>query len=147
MTDDSADAGPVRLDVLAALVAFDAAASTAADSWVHADGQPYSDAEASLIGSASLAEWELAEALRGGPGQASDPGAPTIAALLRLASGTALEVLLCTGLRQVLLPDGSVPERSRRERTAAFADAYKRLALPGLSGDDLDKAAVLLDRL
>jgi len=32
-------------------------------------------------------------------------------------------------------------------RTAAFADTYRRLALPGLNGDAREQAAALLDSI
>ena len=146
MTGDRTD-GPLRLDVLAALVDYDALASGAADSWVHGDGMPYTAAEAALIATASMDEWSLAEALRGGPGEVSDPGQAAIAALLRLASGTGLAPALGIGLRAVFLPDGDGPERTRPERTTAFADVYQRLALPGLADDTREQATALLDKL
>lgn len=141
MTDDSTDTGTVRMDVLAVLVAFDAPASRVADIWLHADGRPYSDAEADLIGGASIAEWELAEALRGGPDAVSGQDAAAIAALLRIAVRCPLGPALAIGLRAEFL------DREPRGGAAAFADVYRRLALPGMSGDDLKQATTLLDGL
>jgi hypothetical protein len=50
--------------------------------WTHADGRPYADAEAeaALITSATMAEWELAEALRRGPDQARSPASGPVGA-------------------------------------------------------------------
>jgi hypothetical protein len=97
MTGKTVGSGPERLDFLAALVEFDADRSDLADLWTHADGRPYADAEAALITSASIGEWELAEALRGGPDRAPDKDSDAIAGLLRLANGTDAATLLCLG--------------------------------------------------
>ena|ERR1022692_2739341 len=147
MPDDSTDPGPVRLDVLAALIDYDAPASGAADSWIHGDGMPYTADEAALIAAATVAEWTMAEALCGGPEEVSDPDQAAIAELLRLASGTALAPLIGIGLREAFPPDGDGPERTRPERTAAFADLYQRLALPGLDGSASEQAEVILGSL
>ncbi|HVB45744.1 MAG TPA: hypothetical protein VNF47_23975 [Streptosporangiaceae bacterium] len=153
MTDDDAkttdaDPGALRLDVLAALVSCDTPASRAADSWVHPDGTRCSAADADLLDSATSDEWQVAEALRGEPGELSGPDASALAALLKLALGTAPATLLCVGLRQAFtLPDDSLPAPARAERTAAFADLYRRLALPGLGNDSKKRAAALLEVL
>lgn len=67
MTNQTADPGPERIDVLAALLGFDASRTDITDLWRHADGRPYTDDEAALITSATMQEWELADALRDGP--------------------------------------------------------------------------------
>ena len=134
-------AGPERLEVLAALVEFDASRSDLADFWTHADGRPYADDEAALVTSASLGEWELADALRGGSGQAPGPAAHAIAALLRLATGTDAATLLLLGLREAFLDD------QPRDRVGAFADVYRRLALPVLDGETTERAKAVLDSL
>src|ERR1022692_4093757 len=143
MAGDSADPGPLRLEVLAALIDYDAPASSSADSWVHGDGMPYTADEAALIATASMAEWSVAEALRGGPEEVSDPDQAVIAALLRLARAPPPAPLVGIGLREAFPPDGDGPERTRPERTAAFADVYRRLALPGLA-DDTSALAIRL---
>jgi hypothetical protein len=45
-TNQAENTGPERLDVLAALIEFDAERSDIADLWTHADGRAYADAEA-----------------------------------------------------------------------------------------------------
>lgn len=130
-----------RLAVLAALVEFDADRSDLADMWVHQDGMPYGDDEATLITSATIPEWELAEALRGGPGAAPDAASAPIASLLRLADGTDAATLLVLGLRKAFL-DGRPDVRA-----AAFADVYGQLALPALDGDAGEWARAALDSL
>jgi hypothetical protein len=91
---------------VAALVAFDAPLSAGADSFRHRDGTPFTDGETALIASATDEEWLLAEALRGGPGQASDPDAAAVASLLRLADGTGAAPLLVLRLRRSLVHPG-----------------------------------------
>jgi hypothetical protein len=136
-----------RLDVVAALLTYDAQRSDAADAWVRADGTPLSDAEQDLIGSATDREWALAEGVAGGPEPVFDPDAAVIADLLRLASGTDVAPLLRAGLRQAFLrPDGS-SHGLARERTAAFAERYRKLALPGLDAAAREMAGPLLDAL
>jgi hypothetical protein len=141
MADGRTGPGPERLGVLAALLEFDAERSDIADVWTHADGRPYADAEAALITSATMEEWALADALRGGPDQAPGKDTGTIADLLRLADGTDAATLLCLGLRETLL-DGRPGDRD-----AAFAGVYRRLALPGLDAAGRDRASALLGHL
>jgi hypothetical protein len=137
-----------RLDVVAALLTYDAARSDEADAWVRADGTPLGDAEQNLIGSATDEEWALAEGLLGGPDVVSDPDAPAMAALLRLASGTDVASLLRAGLRQAFLhPDGSGEALEPGERTAAFAGLFRTLALPALNAAAREMAGPLLDAL
>lgn len=93
-------------------------------------------------------ELSLAEALRGPAGQPADEAARAIAELLRLADGTAAAGPLAVGLRQAfLIPDDSQHAPAREERTAAFADVYRRLALPELAGAARDRANTLLGTL
>lgn len=137
-----------RLDVVAALLTYDAARSDAAGARVHADGTPLSDVEQDLIRVASHDEWALAEGLAGGPEPVSDPDADAIADLLRLASGTDVASLLRAGLRQAfLVPDGSRQALAPGQRTAAFAGLFRTLALPGLDADAREMAGPLLDAL
>jgi hypothetical protein len=147
MIHDDGPPGALRLIVIAALVGYDAPGSRAADCWVHADGTPYSAADAELIETATASEWQLARALRGGHDETCDPDATALSELLRLADGTPLADVLAVGLRQVfLLPDDSWHAPAREERTSAFADLYRRLALPAIEGD-LREAEAILCRL
>ena len=136
-----------RLDVVAALLTYDAPRSDEADTWVRADGTPLSVAEQDLIRSATNDEWALAEGLAGGPEAVSDPDADAIADLLRLASGTDVASLLRAGLRQAFLRLDGSSHGIARERTAAFAERYRKLALPGLDVDASQRAEVLLAEL
>jgi len=120
-----------RLDVVAALLTYDAARSDAGGARVHADGTPLSDAEQDLIRVASHDEWALAEGLAG-PEPVSDPDEDAIADLLRQA---------------FLVPDGSRHALAPGERTAAFAGLFRTLALPGLDADAREMAGPLLDAL
>ena len=141
MTHKSADSAPERLDVLAALVEFDANRSDIADVWTHADGRPYADAEAALITSASLDEWTLADALRGGPDQAPDEVSAALAELLRLAGRSDAAASFGQSLRDIFL------DQKPEDRIAAFADTYRRLALPALGSDGDEKANAVLDQI
>jgi hypothetical protein len=141
MTYTSTDPGPERLDVLAALVEFDANRSDIADFWTHADGRPYADAEAALITSASLGEWALADALRGGPDQAPDKDSAALAALLRLTANTSGAVPFSQGLREAFLDGQPV------DRVAECADVFRRLALPALALDDKRRANAILAQI
>ena len=85
-----------------------------------------------------MAEWKLAEVLRGGPDQAPGPEEAT-ASLLRRANGADVAALLCLGLRETFF-DGKPAYR-----VAAFADVIRRLALPGPDGDT--GAQAILSRL
>lgn len=136
--------------MLAALVEFDAGSSDLADLWTHADGRPYADDEAALITSATIAEWELAEGLRVGPEPliSPDPDAAAVAGLLRLASDSPAATVLALGLRGTFVPVGGQPHRALPHQAArALADLFRRLALPALSGGDLDRATSLLNGL
>lgn len=139
MTGKTPDPGAERLGVLAALVEFDANRSDLADFWTHADGRPYADDETALITSATLAEWELAGALRGAPDQPPGPAAPAVASLLRIADGTEAGSLLLLGLREVFL-DGKPDDPD-----AEFAGVYRRLALPVLGGETREQALAVLE--
>ena len=123
----------LRLGVVAALVGDDAGPA---------------QLETGLAGPAASDERPLAEALRGSSGEPADQAARAIADLLRLADGTAAAGTLAVGLRQVfLLPDDSRHAQARDERTTAFADVYRRLALPELAGAARDRAHSLLGTL
>ncbi len=98
--------------------------------------------------SAASDELSLAQGLRGPAGQSADEAARAIAELLGLADGTAAAGALAVGLRQAfLIPDDSQHAPAREERTAAFADVYRRLALPELAGAARDRAHALLGAL
>ena len=128
MTEYTRPPGPVRLSVVAALVGSGA---TTAD--------------------ATADECRLAEALHGtpgGPGGAPEPDAPAIAELLRLAEGSPSSGSFAVGLRQAfLIPDDSWHALAREDAAAAFADIYRRLALPGLSGEAGSRALAILRKV
>ena len=137
-----------RLDVVAALLSYDALRSDVAGAWVHADGTPLSEAEQDLIRLATDEEWALAEGLAGGSELVSDPHAPAIATLLRLSCGTDGAALLRAGLRHAFVaPAESRHPLARPERSAAFADLYRTLALPGLDAEAREMAGGLLGPL
>jgi hypothetical protein len=100
---------------------------------------------------ATVDESRLADALRGvpaEPGGAAVPDAAALADLLALAEGTPSSGGFVTGLQQAfLIPDDSRHALAREETTAAFADVYRRLALPGLSGEAGSRALAILRRL
>ncbi len=114
-------------------------------------------AVAALVGSAAPTahatadECRLAEALRGTPGQpggSPGPDAPAIAELLRLAEGTPSSGSFAVGLLQAfLIPDDSWHALARENAAAAFADIYRRLALPGLSGEAGSRALAILRKV
>ncbi len=139
--------GPLRLCAVAALMDLDLGASREADAWIGLDGEPCSEIEAELSVSATGAERRLAEALRGSPGmELPEPDAGAIAALLRLADGSPQATVLAVGLLQkFLIPDDSWHAPARDERAAAFAELYRRLALPGMAADATERAVVRLD--
>jgi HAD superfamily hydrolase (TIGR01509 family) len=119
--------GPTRLAVLAAVIG---------------DG----------AGSASVAtatERALASALSHPGDESSDPAARSaMARLLRLASDTPGGQALAIALNQTfLLPDDSWPAVAREARGDAFADLYRRLAMPNLRGEVRAEAAMMLSRL
>lgn len=112
---------------------------------------------AALVGSsvppdpATADESRLADALRGGPGEpggAPGPDPPAVADLLRLADGTPSSASFAVGLRQAfLIPDDSRHAPARDDAAAAFADVYRRLALPGLSGENGSRALAILRKV
>jgi hypothetical protein len=146
-SDDADDPRPLRLDVLAALTDFEPAASRPGGTLIHRDGRPYTAAEAGLVRSATAAEREAAQAMCAGPGEVRDPDARVIARLLRLAAGTPSAPALGLGLRAAFLPAGRVLERTRPERSAAFASVYRKLALAGLDGEAQQRAEALISAL
>lgn len=129
MSTSAGTGEPVLLDVLAALVEADSMTGVAA--------------------TASPDERRLADALRGQPeGAAPGPDAPALAELLRLASGARAADDFVVGLRQVfLIPDDSRPPPGREARADAFAELYRRLALPRLPGDSASRAQGILQQL
>jgi hypothetical protein len=131
VSEQGSAAEQLRLGVVAALIA---------------DTGPAPPGTGPADGAASD-ELPLAEALRGPAGQ-PDEATRAIAELLRLADGTAAAGVLAVGLRQAfLIPDDSQHAPAREERTAAFADVYRRLALPELAGAARDRAHALLSTL
>jgi len=111
---------------------------------------------AALVGSggpadlATIDECRLADALGGTPGEPGGPGphAPAIADLLQLADGASSAGAFVTGLQQAfLIPDDSRHALAREDSTAAFADIYRRLAMPGLSGEAGSRALAILRRV
>jgi len=100
--------------------------------------------------SATADESRLADALGGAPSEPSGtpPDAPALADLLLLAEGTPSSAAFITGLQQAfLIPDDSRHALAREETTAAFADVYRRLALPGMSGEAGSRALAILRRV
>jgi hypothetical protein len=112
---------------------------------------------AALVGSgvpadqATIDECRLADALGGAPGEPGGgpgPHAPAIADLLLLADGTPSAGAFVTGLQQAfLIPDDSRHALAREDTTAAFADIYRRLAMPGLAGEAGSRALAILRRV
>lgn len=100
---------------------------------------------------ATADESRLAEAIGsapGDPGGSPGPDAPALADLLRLAEGTPSSGSFAVGLRQAfLIPDDSRHALAREDAAAAFADVYRRLALPGLSGESGSRALAILRRV
>ena len=133
--------GPERLPVLAALLFCDVARSWETDRWMCADGTPVPAHKVRLVSAATEVEWELADAIRGEPGQAAVAGT-----LLQLAHGSDAAAVLRLGLREAFLPHG-VPGVAVAERPAEFAAAYRKLALPGLHADSAARAEVMLAQL
>lgn len=145
MTSDITNIGPPRIGALAALVGFDALASRAGHARVHYDGTLCTAAETELIDSATSQERHLARALHGGYAETSDPQAGPLSELLKLAGGTPRASVFATGLCQAfLIPDDSNPAPAHEDRTAAFADLYRRLELPCLVGAARERAVTIL---
>jgi hypothetical protein len=100
---------------------------------------------------ATADECRMADALGGvpaEPGGAVVPDAGALADLLVLAEGTPSSGAFVTGLQQAfLIPDDSRHALAREETTAAFADVYRRLALPGLSGEAGSRALAILRKV
>jgi HAD superfamily hydrolase (TIGR01509 family) len=119
--------GPTRLGVLAAVL----------------------DDGASSEAVATATERALASALsHTGEGAIEPTARSAMARLLRLASDTPGGEALATALNQTfLLPDDSWPARARDERGAAFADLYRRLAMPSMRGQVRAEAAMMVSRL
>jgi hypothetical protein len=112
---------------------------------------------AALVGSrvpaepATADESRLAGALAVPPGElggAPVPEAAAVADLLLLAEGTPSSAAFVTGLQQAfLIPDDSWHAPAREQGTAAFADVYRRLALPGMSGEAGSRAVAILRKV
>jgi hypothetical protein len=143
------DAGAPRLSAVAALVDLDLEASRTADAWIGLEGEPCSENEAELIVTATGAERQLAEALRGPPvTEMAQADAAAIAGLLRLAADSPAAPAFATGLLQkFLIPDDSRHAPARDERATAFAELYRMLALPGMAAGAAVRAVALLDGL
>ena len=130
MSTSAGTGEPVLLDVLAALVEADSMTGVAA--------------------AASSDERRLADALRGQPEGTAAPGsdAPALAELLRLACAARAPDDFVVALRQVfLIPDDSRPPPGRETRDDAFAELYRRLALPRLPADSASRAQGILQQL
>lgn len=148
MTSEITNIGQLRMSALAALVDFDEPASRASRSRVHSDGTLYTAAETELVDSATSQERHLARALHGGYDETYDPEAGALSELLRLAGGTARASVFAIGLCQAfLIPDDSHPAPAHEERSAAFADLYRRLELPCLEGTARERAVTILDSM
>jgi HAD superfamily hydrolase (TIGR01509 family) len=119
--------GPTRLAVLAAII-NDGAASEAI---------------------ATTTERALADALGHSAEGSLDPAARSaMARLLRLAGDTPGGKALAAALNQTfLLPDDSWPALARDGRGQAFADLYRRLAMPGMRGQVRAEAAMMVSQL
>ncbi|HEY3905995.1 MAG TPA: HAD family hydrolase [Streptosporangiaceae bacterium] len=119
--------GPTRLAVLAAIIS-DGAASEAV---------------------ATATERALATALsHSANGSFDDDARSALARLLRLASDTPGGQALAIALNQTfLLPDDSHAAGAREEHGQAFADLYRRLAMPSMRGQVRAEAALMLSRL
>jgi HAD superfamily hydrolase (TIGR01509 family) len=119
--------GPTRLAVLAAVIGNGAASQSVA----------------------TATERALANALSHSADESFDPAARSaMARLLRLASDTPGGQAFAIALNQTfLLPDDSWPAVARDERGDAFADLYRRLAMPSLRGQVRAEAALMLSRL
>jgi hypothetical protein len=103
-----------------------------------------------LPASATGTERALAEALCGGRDQ--EPAArskePVLAELLLLADDLPESGELAAALSETFLSaDDSEPGPERRDRTSAFADLYRRLALAQLNNQVRNKVAAALGRL
>jgi len=145
----SGDDRPLRLGAVAALVDLDPVASREADTWIGLEGEPYGENEAELVTTATVAEWLLAEALRGPPGlEVPAPDEEAIAGLLRLAEASPQAYVLAIGLCQkFLIPDDSWHAPARNECAAEFAELYRNLALPGMEAAASEQAVALLGGL
>lgn len=133
--------GQPRLDAVAALLSLDQAASTITGAWTALNGEQFAAREAALIDGATDEEWDIAAAVRGARGDLSELDAEAVAGLLRLAAGTTHAPSLLIGLRQQFI-DGEPDDRG-----AAFAELFKRLAMPGLVGVDQQAGWSLLRAL
>jgi len=139
MTQDTN--GRPRLDVIAALLSLDQAASTVTGAWTALDGQQFSASDAALIDWATDEEWDIAGAVRGARGELSELDAEAVAGLLRIADGTTRATLLLAGLYEEFIQDD--PD----DRGATFAGLFERLILPGLVGPGRQPARSLLRTL
>ncbi len=140
---------PLRLSAVAALVDLDPVASSEADAWIGLEGEPYGENETELVTTATVDEWLLAEALKGSPDMVvPEPDEEAIAGLLRLAEASPQASALAIGLCQkFLIPDDSWHAPARAECPSAFAELYRRLALPGMAADTTEQAVLLLEGL
>jgi len=137
---------PPRLFVLAAIIDPGTSGKGALQSAARLGTRYRRASDSRAAASATPAEKELAQVLRGGQGQgASVDGDSAMAELLILADEVSQADELATGLSQAfLLPDHSEPATTRSERRSAFADLYHRFALHQLSSQVRNKAAAIL---
>jgi len=143
VSEHSSHADQLRLGVVAALVGDDAGTRLPETG----PAGPVSGGPESAE-SATSDERRLTEALRGSAGEPADEVAQAIAELLRLADGAAAAGTLGVGLRQTfLIPDDSRHAPAREDVTAAFADVYRRLALPELAGAARERAQAILNSI
>lgn len=118
--------GPTRLAVLAAIIG-DGASSEAV---------------------ATSTERALANALGHMEGTLDPTARSALTRLLRLAGETPSGEAFASALNQTfLLPDDSWPAVARDERGDAFADLYRRLAMPTMRGQVRAEAALMLSQL
>jgi hypothetical protein len=97
--------------------------------------------------SATADEQQIAGALRGGPSAAARRGTAAVTELLRLADGTSASTSeeFTAGLLQTfLLPDDSRHALAVDTPATAFADIYRRLALPCLPAERGQRAQAIL---
>ncbi|HXS65274.1 MAG TPA: hypothetical protein VN767_20665 [Streptosporangiaceae bacterium] len=106
----------------------------------------------SLPSSATGTERALAEAICGcgdrDQGPITRSQEPVVAELLLLADDLPESDELAAALSETFLPSGdSAAAPARRDRTSAFADLYRRLALAQLNNQVRNKVAAALARL
>ena len=141
---------PVRLEMLASLVGYDAAASRATGVMTSIDQRRFTGAEIMVMESASGLELHIASELQ------AAVAAADLHVLLRLAVGApgneqfiaALAALAKRGRQPAPgdLPHGEL-DRIRASQNAAVRSEFRATILPGLTGLALVGAKVILDRI